>query len=236
MTDLDAILRSIRSAPTREVLWERLLDYVHSKGVVMASYHSTGPDGKLAAIRTDGFPKEWVDRYLSEHFVEIDPIPDIASRMAEPFYWHDIEELARHTPEAEYYLDAFRAAGVGDGLAFYVFGPSLQNAYVGLGFGEGRLSLSQDTMFEMQCVVQAGHLRYCALAPETTKADALTARELEVLHWVSRGKSNSVIADILKISPHTVDAHIRSIYRKLGVADRTSAAVIGVGGGMIQPL
>jgi DNA-binding CsgD family transcriptional regulator len=52
----------------------------------------------------------------------------------------------------------------------------------------------------------------------------LTAREGEVLLWVSRGKTNRDIADILGMSPRTVNKHLEHIFEKLGVETRTAAA------------
>ena len=63
---------------------------------------------------------------------------------------------------------------------------------------------------------------------------SLSAREAEVLCWVARGKSNGAIAEILGISAHTVDAHLRRIYLKLGVVDRLSAALRALGFGLIK--
>ena len=54
---------------------------------------------------------------------------------------------------------------------------------------------------------------------------ALTQRESEVLSWVAQGKSNSVIAEIMQVSPHTIDNYLRRTYAKIGVNNRTSAAV-----------
>ena len=68
---------------------------------------------------------------------------------------------------------------------------------------------------------------------ELTADRQLSSREKEILDWVARGKSNSVIAEILEISPGTVDTYMRRIYVKLDVSDRTSAAVKGVGMGLI---
>jgi len=52
----------------------------------------------------------------------------------------------------------------------------------------------------------------------------LTQREIEVLMWVARGKTNKDIADILGMSPRTVNKHLEHIYVKLGVETRTAAA------------
>ena len=56
----------------------------------------------------------------------------------------------------------------------------------------------------------------------------LTAREGEVLSWLSKGKSNRDIAQILGLSPRTVDKHLEQVYAKLGVENRTAAAAIAV--------
>jgi DNA-binding NarL/FixJ family response regulator len=54
---------------------------------------------------------------------------------------------------------------------------------------------------------------------------ALTAREAEVLLWIARGKSNRDIGDILGLSPRTVNKHLETVYEKLGVENRASAAI-----------
>jgi DNA-binding NarL/FixJ family response regulator len=56
----------------------------------------------------------------------------------------------------------------------------------------------------------------------------VTDREAEVLLWIARGKSNRDIAEILSLSPRTVNKHLEQIYTKLGVENRTSAAALAV--------
>jgi DNA-binding response OmpR family regulator len=56
----------------------------------------------------------------------------------------------------------------------------------------------------------------------------ITDRESEVLLWIARGKSNRDIAEILSLSPRTVNKHLEQIYTKLGVENRTSAAALAV--------
>jgi DNA-binding NarL/FixJ family response regulator len=56
----------------------------------------------------------------------------------------------------------------------------------------------------------------------------VTEREAEVLLWIARGKSNRDIAEILELSPRTVNKHLEQIYAKLGVENRASAAALAV--------
>ena len=56
----------------------------------------------------------------------------------------------------------------------------------------------------------------------------LTEREVEVLRWVSCGKTNKDIADILQLSPRTVNKHLEHIYIKLGVETRTAATSVAL--------
>lgn len=56
----------------------------------------------------------------------------------------------------------------------------------------------------------------------------ITKRESQVLLWIANGKTNKEIAEILTMSPKTVDKHLEQIYRKLNVDNRTSAASIAI--------
>lgn len=62
----------------------------------------------------------------------------------------------------------------------------------------------------------------------------LTPREMEVLEVVSRGYSNAEIGSLLGLSLHTVNSHIKSIYRKLAVRSRSEAVFEAVQQGLIQ--
>jgi len=66
------------------------------------------------------------------------------------------------------------------------------------------------------------------LSAELSSEFGLTTREGEVLSWLSKGKTNRDIAQILGLSPRTVDKHLEQIYSKLGVENRTAAAAIAV--------
>jgi DNA-binding NarL/FixJ family response regulator len=56
----------------------------------------------------------------------------------------------------------------------------------------------------------------------------LTEREAEVLLWISHGKANREISEILGISPRTVNKHLEQVFEKMGVENRASAAAAAV--------
>lgn len=74
--------------------------------------------------------------------------------------------------------------------------------------------------------------RALAAGPVHDPLEELTAREREVLAHLARGQSNRTIAAELFITEKTVKTHVSAILAKLGVADRTQAAVFAKDRGM----
>jgi ATP/maltotriose-dependent transcriptional regulator MalT len=73
-------------------------------------------------------------------------------------------------------------------------------------------------------------------APPFAPSEALTAREIEVLRLLAQDLSNPQIAERLVVSRRTVDAHLRSIYDKLGVKSRDAAIRVARERGLISNL
>lgn len=217
-------------------LWEIVLDFYHRNHIERVSYHINDPGPVGEGIAADGFPEEWVKYYIGNNLSRVDPIPELAARLAKPFFWSEIRELMKVDETGEAYLKDFERAGLGDGLAIQVFGPRLRNAYVGLGFGsQNRPRLDAEEVFILQCAAQIAHIRYCDLTSSGYgPASRLSPREMEVLRWMARGKSTSVIAEILGLSPFTIDTITRRIFTKLKVNDRTNAVIRGLGSGLLR--
>jgi two-component system, NarL family, response regulator len=62
---------------------------------------------------------------------------------------------------------------------------------------------------------------------------SLTPREIAVLELVAKGLSNAEIGLALSVSAGTIKTHLKRIYPKLGVADRTAAALAAVQRGIV---
>ena len=73
-----------------------------------------------------------------------------------------------------------------------------------------------------------------AATPRAHRTD-LTARELEVLRLIAAGRSNREIARELEVAEKTVKTHVSNVLSKLGVADRTQAALYAVQHGLANP-
>lgn len=64
--------------------------------------------------------------------------------------------------------------------------------------------------------------------------EELSARELEILHWVARGLKNREIAEKLFISENTVRNHVINCLEKLGTRDRTEATAVALKQGLVR--
>jgi DNA-binding NarL/FixJ family response regulator len=97
--------------------------------------------------------------------------------------------------------------------------------------------LRTDLIDTIRCV-HAGQRRIspqiAAEIAEHFTADALSAREIEVLRIVAAGHSNKIVADRLFISQDTVKGHMKSVFAKLQANDRTHAVMIAMKRGFLD--
>lgn len=111
---------------------------------------------------------------------------------------------------AEWLSQALRAGESGAG-------PARHGRLLARGMGRGSLG---ESMLLLRQTSQD------ELAAQRLRDIALTPRETEVLSWLAKGKTNRDIADILGMSPRTVNKHLEHIFEKLGVETRSAATAL----------
>lgn len=236
--NLESLIETCASVTDCEELWVAALDYFRTQGIGMVAYHQANPargSARVVTIRTDGVPDAWRCEYLGRKLYQVDPMPELAARLSHPVRWSDVRALASLTPSGKNYLADRDKAVLGEGLALQVFGPGMRNGYFSLGLDDPDAARAKSEIMSLQCAAQALHLRYCDLTPLPVNAlPDLSPREREILEWMARGKSNVVISEILGLSRHTVDTIARRLFEKLAVNDRTTAAIRGLGSGLLQ--
>ena len=191
-------------------------------------------DPRVGRIMTNmGFPTSWERRYRS-CFQLIDPLPGIALDTMLSFRWSQAGELGKLSRLQRRYLALMGRMGMGEGVAVPSVGPGARVGFVGIGIPENGDLIDNIVLHKVHTVAQAGFMRYCALVrPYDEDVPTLSPRELDVIRWISEGKSNAVIAEVLDISKSTVDIYVKRIFAKLGVSDRTAASVRAVALGLV---
>jgi DNA-binding NarL/FixJ family response regulator len=140
--------------------------------------------------------------------------PQAQKLLADSLSGADSDELVLSEPLLQWLEQAQKGKSGGKAqAASFPDHPELKLHYVGnAGPNEFLLRLAKDSGAD--------------LPAEFSTELGLTTREGEVLSWLSKGKTNRDIAQILGLSPRTVDKHLEQIYAKLGVENRTAAAAI----------
>ena len=139
-----------------------------------------------------------------------------------------IREIRRETPDARVIVltmyhgeeDVYRAMEAG--AAAYVLKDTLSDALIHAirDVHRGRQPIASDD-------VQS-------LLAERSRHKHITPRELQVIELLSQGMRNKEIAAALGISEETVQVHLRNIYLKLNVNDRTAVLAVAVRRGLIH--
>lgn len=237
---MPAVMEKVLKSKDLHELLDVMLHYFQGNGFAACFYFSAPPGalshgqkGLMEPVH-HGLSTEVVEAYLSANFRRLDIVPRTAMALGVPVRWKEAWAAIDATPEEREFLQMMQDLEIGDGFTLPCYGPNGNDGYVGIGKMTENARTDPNALREMHLVSQAAHLRLCEFLSTGQPGDKqLSVREREVLDWVARGKSNGVIADILGISAGTVDTYLRRIYEKLDVADRTSAAVRGIGMGLI---
>ncbi|WP_440957821.1 autoinducer binding domain-containing protein [Oceanicaulis sp. LC35] len=180
------------------------------------------------------FPANMHAAYLDERLFEHDPVTSRAATALQPQYWFEVEQTSPGTRFSQRLFALLREAGFADGFTIPVFGPYGLAAFVACGRFSGPFSLTAIELRVLQLASQELFSRTVGIRDVDAPAPPhLSEREVEILQWLARGKSNAVIAAILGVSPHTVDTIMRRAFVKLEASNRIAAVLKALRAGLI---
>lgn len=129
--------------------------------------------------------------------------------------------------DPDYLLEAVKA-----GAAGFLVKDATERELV----GAVRRVLQGESLLDSRLAAQLLHRLTRDSSPGGRLVEKLSPREMEVLVLVAQGLTNKEIGARLYVSPGTVKLHVQHIIGKLGVSDRTQAAVQAIQLGLIQPV
>ncbi len=209
-----------------ESLWSRIAELVQLEGGIFGvSKMQSKDNGVQLDLITFGVEPNWLKGYRINQQVEQDPLVMAALKSQEPISWKDAAKLAIKIDANAFRTSTFRKQAHASGLEYgYIY--SKRSQYHSQAIAVTAVTTGNKAMTEHQCVlleILLPHLNEILIRQSFSSTPQLSARESEVLSWATAGKSNWEVARILNISERTVKFHLRNIYRKLEVANRSHA-------------
>lgn len=229
----------LKRLKTADAVWDVLMEFVSSVEIDALAYYHIAPPGSIDFSTKYFIAIGFEEGLVAEHRRNYDlfggPLISKSIPIIEPILWSESIEQLRVTPDQVDYLSKFYDKQSSNGLVLPVYGPNNRNGCVLLRFKDANQSFSAESVNMVSFAASLAHLNFCRIQAENnSEAVYLTQREQEVLTWVARGKSNSVIAEIVGISQHTVNGYLRRIYLKTRTSDRTSASLRAIGDSLID--
>jgi len=220
-----------------DLLFEYYLTALSEYGVDRVMYlpvRNTPYNDVMMPGLSHSYPEDWLSYYVEEGYAPIDPTFEHGVAVRDAFIWDEITRYRDLSDRQILILNQGEESGLKDGVGVPLHGPMGECYGVGLASSKANPDIGKH-LKELQILTTNFHICYSAVHDEKRNAHGvrLTPREMEVLKWCALGKSNWSIGEILKISEHGVDFHVRNILRKLNADTRLTAVVKAIHGGII---
>jgi DNA-binding CsgD family transcriptional regulator len=173
----------------------------------------------------NNFPPEWVRYYTRYKLEEIDPIVSYAMHKGGTFAWKEAAESFLLSSKQKKFLKMAANAGIYNGSFTPLRGPNNQIAGISLATSaKTPVPRGSADLIAAYCNhFYTAYKRFHYSDSIHIDTVSLTAKEREILTLAARGKTDPEIGDILNISKHTVNTHLRNIFKKLETNTRVHA-------------
>jgi LuxR family quorum sensing-dependent transcriptional regulator len=228
-------IERISAAQTTDELIEELAKAAKQFGfdaVAIAAFpHPNIPFEQRVLARR--WPNGWIEHYLSQNYIEADPVFRHSKSALRPFEWSE----AKYDEKSKSAQVMNEAAEFGFASGFCVptitpYGP------FNVAFGGRQSELTREDKGMLHLLAIYAQHRATELISRKVSAVSevlsLSPREREVLQWCAEGKTSDSIAEALGISTQTVLTHVSGACRKLGTRSRTAAVAKAMHAGLIK--
>jgi LuxR family transcriptional regulator, quorum-sensing system regulator BjaR1 len=215
----------------------RHLGQIGAEHVIAGTFPSDEPNRRMQLSHAlfQNYPKEWLERYLSRGYLLRDPIFLRSQSKADPFYWDELIPYMDADPRGRRIMEEGREFGLVDGFSAAI--QTLDGQTVGFSLAGRRIETDPEMRGVLTLVANYAIGRAIALQQESSNQKRelrLSTREREALQWASEGKADWEIGEIMNISEHGADKHMRSARFKLGAINRTQAVAEAIRRGLIS--
>ena len=194
------------------------------------------PDEYIDSIINGGYPKAFADRFMEQEYYKYDPVATGFVASDTVFYWGSVDEAYAQDEITMQIKDEAESLGIVDGVSYsfdfnkYKIVPNFVSEVM-LSHSEAVRNLTVMSMIgEEMCRFTASHFAL-------SKRDQLnlSEKQYESLLLYGKGLKRSQIAEKMKISPKTVDAHLDMASKKLGAKNRGELLVMAYDLALIPP-
>ena len=174
-------------------------------------------------INVGNYPAEFVDISRLDGTLTVDPIMEACEKTLTGFFWTDVGSIVQMTKKHLERAEAVARTGLGDGFVVpaHIPGEHLGSCHFAVRSGkqvprENSAALQSIAVFGFEAARRLARLR----DGEMFAPPPLTSRQRECLVLSARGKSDTTIAQLLGLSPKTVNSYIEEAKKRYGVATR----------------
>ncbi|KQQ85084.1 LuxR family transcriptional regulator [Aureimonas sp. Leaf324] len=188
----------------------------------------------LPLILLNSWPAGWLERYSQEDYFQHDGVAQWALRTTEPFTWREVPQPLMAPRKSQRVMNEATDFDMIDGFLVPMF--SSRHWQAAVTFASSRrcdLPIQSRSEIHLISIYAVNRVRQI-LGDVPSVKRTLSPREAECLTWIAAGKNAEDVGDILGLSTHTVQTHLRNIRVKLDVATITQAVVEALRGGEIR--
>jgi DNA-binding CsgD family transcriptional regulator len=244
MRDFEDYVEKSNAANTETELFGVYLDSIKKHGLdrvlfcIATEHHDIDQRPGIGVIHN--YPADWMQYYFEKNFDKIDPVAIYGLTQSTTYKWDVIParmKLKKHQLDC---LNLGKESGLNNGLCTPLRGPNNQLAGLSLASSEKKDSFDGNidliTAYSNHFYIAWKRYHAQKKAPDQQiKNPILTETERDVLCWVAKGKTDQEIAMLLNCSYHSVDFHMRNIFKKMEVSSRILAVVKALSYGLINP-